>query len=133
MFYANTINQMSDIDQMTKGSTGQPVPFAYAFFPWCFYWLIVYVLQVGGNESLLSPASVFSCPYVLTPSSSYPPFPQLLFSIHLGLLHPLLSFPRPADVFSTLDLPCFPTSDVSVPPPPLAFLPIPPHPFAPSR
>jgi hypothetical protein len=44
VFYASTINHLADIGQITKG--GETVTFAYAFFPWCFYWLLCYVAQV---------------------------------------------------------------------------------------
>lgn len=46
VLYANTINQLSKIDQQTHSEGGSVVPFAAAFFPWCFYWLVFYVIQV---------------------------------------------------------------------------------------
>eukprot|EP00873_Tetraselmis_striata_P028768 jgi/Tetstr1/449032/TSEL_003800.t1 len=47
VLYANTINQLSKIDQQTHSEGGSVVPFAAAFFPWCFYWLVFYVIQGG--------------------------------------------------------------------------------------
>jgi len=57
VLYANTINQLSDIGQGTRGPDGHAVSFAYAFFPWCFYWLLAYMLQGGaggGTVGLIS-------------------------------------------------------------------------------